>query len=282
MHTNTHHVFEPGENYRYIHAMNNYVIRAGRTFETDTEGAVPATGVGGVLWGNSLPRGREPRYRVQRRVGLDDRSIWSDEHGRVVVSLADEGVRQRADGRDGSTGAHLWSRPIPLPRPTWFTERDIPKQIESEVLQGFLLLEPSALIVAVQRHTRRSEMWSDAFPFVPAPPFQCRLEAQRWEPATGATVWKAAYDGVHVDLLERGYSFGFGVRHGAFGVINFDNGDWRELLRADADCHSMPQRIGSDVVCVSCLRGVVTVWVVDFSHRSPQVKLQRAYRPTPV
>lgn len=256
-------VFQPIELYRYS-MFGKFALRGGRTFRSDGEGGITATdSEGKVLWQRPSPPMLRVRRGTQRRITVLDGTVWADERGEVVISIREESPHLRVEAMSGVSGKELWSRRLALPRPAWFVERSIPRQLPTEELQGFLLLDSSALILAVQRSTRTITISSDEFRFVPTPEFECQLDIERWDPRTSRQLWKASIPDLYFDIVEQKHCRGLGARLGAFGMIDPQSGRWRDLLRVNADCLSTPRQIGSSVVCASSSGKEMTVWVVD-------------------
>ncbi len=135
-------------------------------------------------------------FQVPRRLRTSGRRIWVG--GECVVHLFDTADGVRVQACDRGSGQVRWHRDFVTPSPLPWTEAAPAwPGAETEEL-GVFLAGGNALIVAIERSSRRRYQTTH-----PLPPLHSRLELTRLSPASGEVLWTAAIDEPNLPMIEK-------------------------------------------------------------------------------
>lgn len=259
------------------HSKLEYVATESRVFEF-AEGACAAFDLNSaeMIWSGptpvppvwkNLPRKLDTGLlytpRVLRELNLVVHLCPADEGGLWVLA-------RRLD-----TGTTPWETRIELPSPQRWTERESVPQSETEVLRANIANLTGRIVIAVQRTSRRSAVWT-ADHHYPMPPWDGGLHLFDVDPATGRIV--------HEELIDRG-TLGFSEQERFDGTLSINSAlveyDWSaRRMRRSLEVPSQPRafiRNGSVLIVayvdgrVPCLAGLDT----SFGRALDEVRLPR-------
>jgi hypothetical protein len=147
----------------------------------------------------------------------------------------------------------MWVKEYPLPAPAPFTDPNPPADHTAEELHGFLSVDPAALVLCIQRTTRRSIVITAASDvdaaFLAMPKFSARLDLTCLDPRCGGTLWEQQHENVCVGIVERKEFDGLYESGRSFGKIDCRTGESREILKTPRAKLAWPRRRGTEAVC---------------------------------
>lgn len=230
----------------------------------------------------------ESTSRLGRYINLFGASaaLWFSEH--VVAEIISTSCgAMNIVARDALTGTQLWERFVPIPEAAeWAEVTPAWAGAQTEEIYGFIADDPLRLVVLLARHTRRSMHSSPSVRVDYLPPFRCQTDAARFEPATGERIWQAAFQDVHVGIIERQSFTGIWTGSQRLGVIDFETG-------TNTILHELPHSLGwpvydhAEIAVPWCSKNEVGVKWIDVKGQCVRTgawqesKVSRIYlRPT--
>lgn len=167
-------------------------------------------------------------YSLPRRIWQMGSNLWISEEAPLVAEiLASKCGGLAVSVRDSTTGMHRWEQHIPIPEAAdWAEPSPAWPGAQTEEIYGFLARDPKNLVVCLMRQTRRSGLSrpADNIHVFTLPPFRCQTDAVRFDPETGAAIWRASFRDVPVHIIERESFTGIWSNHARLGVIDFASG----------------------------------------------------------
>jgi hypothetical protein len=176
---------------------------------------------------------------LPRRIEVFGRNVVCNAVGDAVAEiLPTEDGAVVVESRHVQTGELLWEHRIPIPRAAaWAEKKPAWPGGPTEEIHAFLADDSKHLVVCHFRETRRSMLsWpSKGIEVFSLPPYRCQTDAIRFDPMTGAVLWRGSFPKLRVGILERERFAGFwsGSRH--LGILDLESGANKILLKATAE-----------------------------------------------
>ncbi len=192
---------------------------------------------GALVWLTTFAGQRLPRQTMLReiRLALGYAPRYFAEFNLVVHLLCEYDGTLSVLAFDAVTGAPRWRTSIPIPAPAPFTEsRDLPELLETETIRAFIVQRDDQVTLALNRHARRSAMWTPERHF-PAPPWGARIDLIELKAANGVIARRHSLADAVISFWEVPYFDGLHVANGL--VYDFD---WRmfrtqQLMEVDGE-----------------------------------------------
>jgi hypothetical protein len=165
-------------------------------------------------------------WHLPRRIRISGSDLWVGEADPLVAEVLpteDGGVAVSA--RHAKTGKQIWERFISIPEAAdWAETSPAWPGAQTEEIYGFIARDAQRLVICLFRQSRRSMRFAPGIRVVSLPPYQCQTDVIRVEPLTGTVVWRASFQDLFVEILERECFTGIWSDHRRLGMLDFENG----------------------------------------------------------